>query len=137
MAKRKKSKKSKAATGAKLPMTTTNQTGVLRNNIANVGIFPHDEFDAALRMYAHPAAVTDLDQLSHGGPAWKRFLEAFGNSVKDLAIMNYQPGFGSAESIFSSIFGVTRMVNQGCPLLSAFAVWKGQEFLMVIQNPTV
>ena len=41
-------------------------------HVARHGDFPHDAFDIALRRYAHPAAVSDHNLLTPGGPAWKR-----------------------------------------------------------------
>ena len=136
MAKKKKSKKSKAqAAAAKPPMTMTNQV-VARSNNANVGDFPYDSFEAALRRFAHPTAVADLDLLARGGPDWMRFLEAFGNSINDLSMMFYQPDFtGGLLGLLMP--GMTSMMREGCPLLSAFAAWKGQQCLVVFQNPSV
>lgn len=128
MPKNKISKKSnKAAVGGSVV--------VLRNNDDTAFFFPYNTFKAALQMYAHPAAVADLERLPHGGPSWKRYLEAFGNSVKDLSIMHLQQDFGITER-FMGMFDMVEMVNRGCPLLVAFSAWKGQQFLKVL-NPLV
>ncbi len=116
--KKKTSKKLAAAAG-------TNPPTALRGN------YPHDAFYAALRKYAHDAAVVDLDRLTPGGPAWKKYLEAFGQSCLDLSLMiNQQVSMQRIE--LSS--NVNSKLDMKCPLLGAIAAWKGQRCLDVFRR---
>lgn len=100
-------------------------------HVARHGDFPHDAFDIALRRYAHPAAVSDHNLLTPGGPAWKRFLEAFGQSCLDIYLMISQRAI---------IQGTTRAdalpltpLDMDCPLVSAMSQWKGRQCLLSTQ----
>jgi len=101
--------------------------------------FPHDAFDAAFRRYVHPAAVADLNRLAPGGPDWKRFLEAFGNSIFDLSAQIHQtqacqPSFDQ-EQRFMEMLGIRLDMN--CPIASAIRRWKGEQGLSALKFPSV
>jgi hypothetical protein len=95
------------------------------------GDFPHDAFDAALRKYTHPAAVADLDQLTPSGPAWKKYLEAFGQSCLDLSLFfNQQIIMGRVNELpLLNNNTNNKLLDMKCPLLGAIALWKGQQCL--------
>jgi hypothetical protein len=97
------------------------------------GDFPHDAFDAALRKYTHSAAVADLDQLTPNWPAWKKYLEAFGQSCVDLSLcINQQIMLGRVNEVLPLLNNTNRKLLDDmkcCPLLGAIAVWKGQQCL--------
>ena len=119
MAKKQKSKQHANAGGANPPAVRR-------------GDFPHDAFNAALRRYAHPAAVVDLDRLAHGGPAWRRYLEAFGQSCLDLSLMISQQSILQQTNILPS-----NPLDMNCLLVHAFSKWKGRRCLSALEGHDV
>jgi hypothetical protein len=131
MAKKKKSK-SKSKSSSSAAAGASARPGAAQE-------FPHDAFDAAFRRYVHPAAVADLIRLTPGGPDWKRFLEAFGNSIFDLSAHIHQtqacqPSFDQ-EQRFMEMLGIRLDMN--CPIASAIRRWKGEQGLSALKFPSV
>jgi tetratricopeptide (TPR) repeat protein len=83
--------------------------------------YPHELFSKALRKYAHPAAIADLDALKRGGKSWERFLEAFGTNCRD-----FLPSM-SQQEVLQGVEKTYRNVSSACPLRKALIATCGQQ----------
>mmetsp|Transcript_11305 Transcript_11305/g.24868 ORF Transcript_11305/g.24868 Transcript_11305/m.24868 type:complete len:772 (-) Transcript_11305:116-2431(-) len=104
------------------------------SKIARRGNTSHEAFEAVLRSYAHPAAVADLDALSRGGPAWLRYLEAFGTSCRDNSVSLAQHASMNSTSSQSNS---TVTVDRNCPLVRAMIDMCGQQVLSLLMNNNI
>ena len=90
--------------------------------------FPHELFSKALRKYAHPAAIADLDKLKRGGRSWARFLEAFGTNWRDtLPSLKQEEVQRDIEKTYSN-------VDKSCPLVRALISTCGMGVLQLLTD---
>lgn len=108
-------KKSKSA--REKPRANINNTRGGETPITGTGFGSHDAFEAVLRRYAHPAAVSDLDKLAPGGSERMRYLEAFGKSCEDISKMFEQQLIMAKNPSLMGKFSVE--LNMDCPLVRA------------------
>ena len=93
--------------------------------ITGTGFSSHDAFEAVLRRYAHPAAVSDLDKLAPGGSERMQYLKAFGKSCEDIAKIFKQQLIMANPSLMGK-FSVE--LNMDCPLVRTLIELCGRQW---------
>ncbi len=119
--------KEKSKSAREKPRANVNNTRGGETPITWTGFGSHDAFEAVLRRYAHPAAVSDLDKLAPGGSERMRYLEAFGKSCEDIAKMfEQQLIMANPNPSLMGKFSVE--LNMDCPLVRALIESCGRQW---------